>query len=113
MKAVVLFQDGDHQWISYGQDPNRPDHVIDTNQLVFRCNHEVLLIDPGGVEIFPEYISALTRDVALEDINHILVYGKMCALRACKCMYRGYGQALWRILMAIPPLQQCQMKACH
>lgn len=54
-----------------GRDPGRDKAIIDTNQYIVIQNNKALLIDPGGLEVFPAFISALTQVVDLENVESI------------------------------------------
>lgn len=73
MKATELFRSGDHRWLVFGQDPAKPEQAIDTNQVVICNGPEAMLLDPGGPEIFPSVVAALTKKVTIGAIRHILI----------------------------------------
>jgi flavorubredoxin len=70
---VSLFRRDDHRWLAFGQDPDRPEAVIDTNQYVVCSGAGAMLLDPGGMEVFPAMLAALTHEVAVEDVKGIFV----------------------------------------
>ena len=53
MQSKVLFHKDDHQWVVIGRDPEKDDHVIDTNEYVIIHRGHAMLLDPGGIQIFP------------------------------------------------------------
>lgn len=69
--ARVIFEEGSHKWIAVVRDPNRPDHLIDTNEYLVSDNDDALLLDPGGSEIFPAVFSALSTEVDPRKIRQI------------------------------------------
>ena len=71
MKSTFLFEDKNHQWITFGRDPEKPDKIIDTNQYMIKAGHEALLLDPGGIEIFPSMLAAALRHAELDEIRHL------------------------------------------
>lgn len=73
MQCVELFRAGDHRWLAFGQDPDKPDQVIDTTQMVVVSGTEALMMDPGGAEIFPQMVAALTARMPIDRVRHILV----------------------------------------
>jgi len=73
MKCVELYRKGDHSWLAFGQDPDKPDALIDTNQIVITSGGETMLIDPGGSEIFPSMVAALTSRLPIERLRHLLI----------------------------------------
>ena len=61
-QAHYIYQDGDHRWLAIARDPNKPGYVIDTNENVVADEEAALLLDPGGIEIFPAVFSALSGE---------------------------------------------------
>lgn len=61
-QAHYIYQDGDHRWLAIARDPNKPGYVIDTNEYVVADEEAALLLDPGGIEIFPAVFSALSGE---------------------------------------------------
>ncbi len=58
----TIFQNGDHRWIAIVRDPARPDFLIDTNEYLVTHGGQGMLVDPGGLEIFPAVFSALAAE---------------------------------------------------
>ena len=73
MRSEVVFRDGSRSWTVFGQDSGKPPDLVDTNQVVVRAGNEAVLIDPGGVEIFPAVFDAVEREVPLADIRHVIL----------------------------------------
>ncbi|CAA7613106.1 conserved hypothetical protein [Candidatus Terasakiella magnetica] len=73
MKCVTLFRDNDHCWQVFGQDPDKPDNVIDTNQYAVHCGGSTILLDPGGMEVFPGMMAALTREISLDQVSALFL----------------------------------------
>lgn len=72
MKAHVLTGgDAANKWIVFGRDPDKPDYVIDTNEYMIISEGNALIMDPGGTEIFPEVIAAITQYVSVESVKVI------------------------------------------
>lgn len=62
MKTVeFIFEEGSHKWAAVSRDPLRQDYLIDTNEYLVMSDGESMLCDPGGVEIFPDVFSAISR----------------------------------------------------
>ncbi|AZN37279.1 MBL fold metallo-hydrolase [Iodobacter ciconiae] len=59
-KAQILFEQDDHRWFAISRDPDRPSHLIDTNEYVISNGCEALITDPGGLEVFPAVFSAVS-----------------------------------------------------
>jgi flavorubredoxin len=71
MKSEILFEANDHKWIVIGRDDTKKDNVIDTNEFVIMDNDEVMLLDPGGIEIFPSVLTEITKYVEISKIRTI------------------------------------------
>ena len=67
----TIFQDGDHKWLAIVRDPQRPGHLIDTNEYLVSHGGQGLLLDPGGAEIFPAVFSALSAEFDPAALNGI------------------------------------------
>lgn len=72
MKIHKLVEGAEHSWYVMGRDPNRTDSVIDTNEYLIHGEEESMLLDPGGTEVFPQVVSAVSRILPLEQIKHFL-----------------------------------------
>lgn len=70
-KATTLFEQGDHSWKVLARDPERPSHLIDTNEYVVRSGDALLLTDPGGQEVFPAVFSALSATADPRALTHL------------------------------------------
>jgi flavorubredoxin len=57
----------------FGQDPDRPSRIIDTNQYLVRSGGQAILLDPGGIEVFPPMLAALTREIPVEEVKALFI----------------------------------------
>lgn len=73
MKTHTLYSKGDHQWILLGRDPDRAAHITDVNQVVLNTDGVTTLINPGGIEAFPAFLSTLTGIVAVDAIENLVL----------------------------------------
>jgi flavorubredoxin len=71
MQKYTLHESDSHSWVVVGRDPNRLDSVIDTNEYIITSGDEAILLDPGGVEIFPQALTAVSTII---DIRKIKAY---------------------------------------
>jgi len=71
MITESLFDDGERSWTFFGRDPSRPERVIDTNEYLVRHRDAGMLLDPGGMEIFPTVVTAVSRATGMENIEAI------------------------------------------
>lgn len=73
MICETIYKKGDHAWLVFGQDKAKPGNIVDTNQIVVRGGDSVILLDPGGMEVFPPMLSALTEHVPIEHVRHLFM----------------------------------------
>lgn len=73
MECQILYKQEDHIWYAFGQDPAKPDNIIDSNQIVICSGNDTVLLDPGGLEIFPNFLAALTEKISIDTIKHIFL----------------------------------------
>ncbi|MGE4231717.1 MAG: MBL fold metallo-hydrolase [Bacteriovoracia bacterium] len=72
MHRKIIYESDGLKWICFGRDPGKPDDVIDTNEYVIVSNEEVLMLDPGGTEIFPKVLTAVSEVIELGKITTYL-----------------------------------------
>ena len=72
MKHEKLFDNGKLSWIVLGRDPDKPNSVIDTNEYIISSPTEVMLLDPGGTEIFSTVLSEVSKEIDLKKIKKFL-----------------------------------------
>ena len=58
----TIYEDGAHKWTAIVRDPAKPNYLIDTNEYLIQHGGQGLLLDPGGVEVFPAVFSALSSE---------------------------------------------------
>jgi len=66
-----IYQDGGHRWGVISRDPAKPGHVIDTNEYLVASGNCGMLLDPGGSEIFPAVLSALSKEFDPAKISYV------------------------------------------
>lgn len=71
MLSRELYADDSVKWVVFGRDPAKPESVIDTNEYLIVSGDSAVLLDPGGTEIFPEVVSAVSDVVAIDKIKII------------------------------------------
>lgn len=62
-KLEYIYENADHKWAVVARDPGKPGHLIDTNEYLVVNGNEMLLADPGGMEIFSSVFSALSTEI--------------------------------------------------
>lgn len=73
IRCDTLYRNGRHAWLAFGQDPSLPANIVETNQYLVRSGDQAVLLDPGGTEIFPAMLGALSEQVAIEEVRHIVL----------------------------------------
>ncbi len=71
MNSQIIFESGDHKCIFIGRDPKKKEQIIDTNEYIIQSGDEAILLDPGGIDIFPAVLAEITKYVSLENIKVI------------------------------------------
>lgn len=72
IKHVELFNDGQRRWLYFGRDPERNGSIIDTNEYVVVNNGRAAMLDPGGVQVFPPYVAALSRLIPMGSVDFLV-----------------------------------------
>ena len=71
MLSQIIYSDANVQWVVFGRDTSKPDYVIDTNEYLIISGSKGMLLDPGGTEIFPEVVTAVSDYLPVENIEVI------------------------------------------
>ncbi|MBU0927016.1 MAG: MBL fold metallo-hydrolase [Spirochaetes bacterium] len=69
--GVVLFDDGDHRFIWLGADARGKKGVVQTMQYLIIDKGRGVLLDPGGVHLFPRVVAAASRYISIDRIDAI------------------------------------------
>lgn len=72
MRSEILYEDDLHKWVVIGRDTTKPKEVIDTNEFIIIHKDQAMMIDPGGIAIFPQVLTETTRYVPVENIRVII-----------------------------------------
>ncbi len=101
-KVTTIYQSGNHSWRVIARDPERPQHLIDTNEYVVTSGGRMLLTDPGGQEIFPAVFSALSEVADPRDLSHVFashqdpdVISSLALWLALRSDLKCYASWLW------------------
>lgn len=71
MRTKKIFSGATHKWFMFGRDPEKPEKIIDTNQYLVTTEHHALLMDPGGIELFPAMLASVVKQVPVQQITHL------------------------------------------
>jgi len=69
--GIVLFDDGDHRFIWLGADSKGKRGVVQTMQYLIIDKGRGILLDPGGVHLFPRVVAAASRFISIDRIDTI------------------------------------------
>lgn len=67
---VTLFDNGEHKFIFLGSE-NKSVESISTNQYLIIHKNEGVLLDPGGVHVFPRVLASVVEFIDLGKIKHV------------------------------------------
>jgi flavorubredoxin len=70
-KLEYIFEDGGHKWAAIGRDPGKPGYLIDSVEYLAINGEESILMDPGGLEIFPAVFSAISGELNPKGIKYL------------------------------------------
>ncbi|MBI5193058.1 MAG: MBL fold metallo-hydrolase [Nitrospirae bacterium] len=107
MLSHELFNNARRRWVYFGKDPKRPQTLIDTNQYLIVNDEKGLLPDPGGLEIFPSMISALSKEIEMDNVESIFASHQdpdICSslslwLSVCKNLQAVYVPWVWSMFI--------------
>ncbi|OHD82625.1 MAG: MBL fold metallo-hydrolase [Spirochaetes bacterium RIFOXYC1_FULL_54_7] len=71
MSGTRLYDDGDHRFIWLGADPRNREGVVQTMQYLIIDKGRGILLDPGGVHLFPRVVAAASRYISVDRIDTI------------------------------------------
>ena len=69
--GTVLYQDDDHQFIWLGADAQQKQGIVQTMQYLIIDKGRGILLDPGGVHLFPRVVAAISRYIPIDKIDTI------------------------------------------
>lgn len=71
MQVYELYNGTQHQWRIFGRDPDKPEGIIDTNQILVTSGERAMLVEPGGIELFSPMLRAVLEYVEVEAIQDL------------------------------------------
>ncbi len=69
MKSEIIFEQDDYYWVAIGRDKHKNEGLVDTNEYLIVAGNEGFLLDPGGLEIFPEVLNEVAKYIHPKDIR--------------------------------------------
>jgi flavorubredoxin len=73
MRCFTLYSEGSHRWLLFGQDAEANEAAVDTNQLAVCANGSAMLLDPGGMELFPAVMGAMVHEIDVGTVRHLFL----------------------------------------
>jgi len=70
MDALKLYDEG-HKWFVFGRDPEKPEKIIDTNQVMIVDGKRSILLDPGGIEVFSAMLASILKYVEIDHVTDL------------------------------------------
>ncbi len=71
LKGEVLFDQDNHKYIWLGWEEKEDVQLVNVNQYVIIDNDEAIILDPGGIHVFPRIVGNISRYVDLEKIKYL------------------------------------------
>ncbi|WMS87093.1 MBL fold metallo-hydrolase [Pleionea litopenaei] len=71
MKTHHLYHSGTHRWLFFGRDPDKKNNIIDTNQYLITTPKRAVLLDPGGIELFSQMLTAVLQHIDLPQLTDL------------------------------------------
>lgn len=71
MLVKKIYQSDTHEWHMFGRDPDKPEKIIDTNQYLIKTANKAILLDPGGIELFPTMLASVVRQLPISQVTHL------------------------------------------
>ncbi|WP_020408695.1 MBL fold metallo-hydrolase [Hahella ganghwensis] len=71
MLTKTLWEANSHKWIICGRDPEKPNGIIDTNQYMVRTHNRLLIMDPGGIELFSAMLNSALEYASINEITDL------------------------------------------
>lgn len=68
---AILFDDGEHRFIRLGAGSRGTKGVVQTTQYLIVDKGRGVLLDPGGVHLFPGVVAAASRYISIDDVDAI------------------------------------------
>ncbi len=72
VEGKVIFEEGDHKVVWLGWESDEGAGAIQTNQYLIVHGTKGILLDPGGVHLFPRVVAVISRYIDLDNIETIL-----------------------------------------
>ena len=69
--SETIYQDQDHHFIWLGWEEEEDEGMVQTNQYLIIHKGEGILLDPGGVQVFPRVIGNVAQHIDIARIRHI------------------------------------------
>ncbi|ABC27362.1 uncharacterized flavoprotein [Hahella chejuensis KCTC 2396] len=71
MHSEALWQGKRHKWIICGRDTDKPQKIIDTNQYMVRTDRRLLILEPGGIELFSAMLACALDWAPIHEITDL------------------------------------------
>ena len=71
VKGEVLYDKDGHKFIWLGWEEHEEEGTVQVNQYLIIDKGEGILLDPGGIHVFPQVVGNVSRYIDLDNIKHI------------------------------------------
>ena len=71
LKGEVLYDEDGHKFIWLGWEEKEEEGLVNVNQYLIIDNNEAIILDPGGIKVFPRIVGNLSRYIDLEKVKYL------------------------------------------
>lgn len=71
VKGEVLYDDGTHRFVWLGWEEHEEEGLVQVNQYLIENKGTGILLDPGGIHVFPRVVANTSRYIDLSKIQHM------------------------------------------
>ncbi|WP_353683552.1 MBL fold metallo-hydrolase [Thermodesulfovibrio sp. 3907-1M] len=71
VRGDTIYDDGTHKFIWLGWEEHEEEGLVQVNQYLIENRGAGVILDPGGVHVFPRVVANVSRYVDLERIEHL------------------------------------------
>ena len=71
LKGEILYEDDSHKYIWLGWEEKEEENLVNVNQYVVVDGDEAVILDPGGIHVFPRIVGNLSRYIDLEKLKYL------------------------------------------
>ncbi len=71
LKGEIIYEDENHKYIWLGWEEKEGENLVNVNQYLIIDGDEAVILDPGGIHVFPRIVGNLSRYIDLEKLKYL------------------------------------------